>query len=149
MADELGAWAKTVERLKTTLAIKAHVLSAMNRPDRALWMEQQVQNPWVRLVYDYSHYQAQGLELQKTMQQVASRAAFVHIKDVEGMYPDHRFVLPGDGRVNYRDYFRTLAAVGYKGPVVVEVSVHVFDQRGYDPVAAARHVWEKVSRAAA
>jgi hypothetical protein len=29
--------------------------------------------------------------------------------------------------------------------VVVEVSTHVFNQPGYDPVKAAEHVWEKVS----
>jgi inosose dehydratase len=147
MADELAAWARTAEELKTAIAIKAHVLSAMNRPERILWMAEQVKSPWIKLVYDFSHYAAQGLDMRATMQQVASRAAFIHIKDVKGMYPDHRFLLPGDGGVDYRQYVKTLAGVGYRGPVVVEVSVHVFDLPGYDPVAAARHVWDRLSPA--
>jgi sugar phosphate isomerase/epimerase len=56
--------------------------------------------------------------------------------------------LPGDGDIDYKgSYVPTLKALGYRGPVVVEVSVDVFDQPGYDPVKAAEHVWAKVSPA--
>jgi tripartite-type tricarboxylate transporter receptor subunit TctC len=41
----------------------------------------------------------------------------------------------------------TLREVGYRGPVLVEVSVDVYDLPGYDPMAAVKHVWEKVSPA--
>jgi sugar phosphate isomerase/epimerase len=147
MADELGAWAKTLEQLKTTLAIKAHSKNAMNLPERALWMVDQVKSPWVKLVYDYSHYQVNGLDMRKTMEQVASRAVFAHIKDSTGTGENFRFLLPGDGHVDYKAYVKALLGVGYRGPVLVEVSVDVFDQPNYDPLAAARHVWEKVSPA--
>jgi sugar phosphate isomerase/epimerase len=147
MADELGAWAKTVEQLKTTLAIKAHSKTAMNLPERALWLVDQVKSPWVKLVYDYSHYAANGLDMQKTMEQIASRAVFVHIKDVQGTPDNFKFLLPGDGHIDYKAYVNALTGVGYRGPVVVEVSVDVFDQPGYDPLAAAQHVWEKISGA--
>jgi len=147
MADELGAWAKTLEQLKITLAIKAHSKNAMSLPERALWLVDQVKSPWVKLVYDYSHYAANGLDMQKTMDQVASHAVFVHIKDVQGTPDNFKFLLPGDGHIDYKAYVKALTAVGYRGPVVVEVSVDVFDQPGYDPVGAAKHVWEKISGA--
>lgn len=147
MAEELGAWAKTAERLETTLAIKAHAATAMNLPERALWMLDQVKSPRVRLVYDFSHYAVHSLDMRKTMEQVATRSVFVHIKDEEGGPDNYRFLLPGDGHVDYFSYVKALTGVGYRGPVVVEVSVHVFDQPGYDPLAAARRVWERVSPA--
>ncbi|MBZ5621952.1 MAG: sugar phosphate isomerase/epimerase [Acidobacteriia bacterium] len=147
MADELGAWAKKVEELKITLAIKAHSKTAMSRPERGLWLADQVKSPRVKLVYDYSHYAAFGLDLRKTMEQVVPRSVFVHIKDTIGTAPNHRFVLPGDGPVDLKAYAKNLIELGYKGPVVVEVSVDVFGQPGYDPVKAAEHVWEKVSPA--
>jgi sugar phosphate isomerase/epimerase len=81
------------------------------------------------------------------MEQVASRAVFVHIKDTIGVAPDHRFVLPGDGPTDFKAYVKALAASGYRGPVEVEVSVDVYDQPGYDPMAAVTHVWEKLSSA--
>jgi len=81
------------------------------------------------------------------MEQIVPRAVFVHIKDTVGTAPNHRFVLPGDGPVDFKVYAKNLLEVGYRGPVVVEVSVDVFDTPGYDPVKAAEHVWEKVAPA--
>jgi inosose dehydratase len=147
MADELGAWARKVEELKIMLALKAHSKTAMNLPDRALWLINQVKSPRVKLVYDFSHYAANGLDLRKTQEQIVPNAIFVHIKDTIGRAPDHHFVLPGDGPVDFKAYRKGLVDLGYKGAVVVEVSVDVFDKPGYDPVKAAEHVWEKVSAA--
>jgi inosose dehydratase len=147
MAGELGAWVKKVEELKITLAIKAHSKTAMSRPERILWLADQAPSPRLKMVYDYSHYAAFGLEMRKTMEQVVPHAVFVHIKDTIGSAPNHHFVLPGDGPVDFKAYAANLIDLGYRGPVVVEVSVDVFDQPGYDPVKAAEHVWQKVSPA--
>jgi sugar phosphate isomerase/epimerase len=147
MADELGAWAVKLEELKVTVALKAHSKTAMSRPERLLWLADQVKSPRVKLVYDYSHFAAFGLDMRKTMEQVVPRAVFVHIKDTIGTAPNHHFVLPGDGPVDFKAYMKNLVDLGYRGPVVVEVSVDVFGQPGYDPIKAAEHVWEKVSPA--
>ena len=147
MADELRDWAKKAEELKITLAIKAHSKTAMSRPERIVWLANQAPSPRLKMVYDYSHYAAFGLDMRKTMEQVVPHAVFVHIKDTIGSAPNHHFVLPGDGPVDFKAYAKNLVALGYRGPVVVEVSVDVFDQPGYDPVKAAEHVWEKVSPA--
>jgi sugar phosphate isomerase/epimerase len=147
MAEELVGLAKVAEEMKTVLAIKAHSKTAMNLPERALWLANQADSKWVSLVYDYSHYLANGLDMRKTMEQIASRAAFVHIKDTAGRAPNHKFLLPGDGDIDYKAYARTLRDAGYRGPVIVEVSIDVFDQPGYDPLGAAQKVWDKVSPA--
>ncbi len=145
MVDELGAWARKAEQLKVTLALKAHSKNAMNLPERAVWLVNQVKSPPVKLVYDYGHYTANGLDMRKTMEQMIPYTALVEIKDTVGRAPNHRFVLPGDGNVDYKAFTNNLIQVGYRGAVVVEVSVDVFNQPGYDPVKAAEHVWEKVS----
>lgn len=147
MAGELAEWARTAEELKVTIALKAHSKQAMSHPEHALWLMNQVKSPRVKLVYDYSHYAPFGLDMRQTMDQIVPHAVFVHIKDTIGKAPDHHFVLPGDGPVDFKSYAKNLAAAGYRGPVVVEVSVDVQDQPGYDPVKAAEHVWEKVSPA--
>lgn len=148
MAGELAQWAKTLAELKVILAIKCHSKTAMSRPEFALWLTDQVKSPWVKVVYDYSHFLANSLDLRATMQQLIPRAVFVHIKDTEGRAPNHRFLLPGDGDIDYKGvYVPALKAMGYRGPVVVEVSVDVFDRPGYDPVKAAEQVWAKLSAA--
>ena len=146
MAEELGAWSKTAAELKTTVAGKAHSKTAMNLPERLLWLVDQVKSPWIRTVYDYSHFAANGLDMEKTMDQVARNTVFVHIKDTQGRAPDHKFVLPGEV-MDYRPYVKALTGVGYRGPVLVEVSVDVYDLPGYDPVVAAQRVWDRVSPA--
>ena len=146
MAGELAAWANTAAELKTTVAVKAHSKTAMNLPERLLWLVDQVKSPWIRTVYDYSHFAANGLEMRQTMEQVARDAVFVHIKDTDGRAPDHKFLLPGE-RFDYNSYVKLLTATGYRGPVLVEVSVDVFDLPGYDPVVAAQRVWDRVSPA--
>jgi sugar phosphate isomerase/epimerase len=85
--------------------------------------------------------------MRKTMEEIVPHAVFVHIKDTINSAPNHHFVLPGDGPVDFKAYARNLVDLGYRGPVVVEVSVDVFDQPGYDPVKAAEHVWQRVALA--
>jgi sugar phosphate isomerase/epimerase len=147
MADELAMWAKTLAPLQTIVAIEPHVSGAMNLPEKALWLANEVASPWVKLVYDYSHYELHGLDLGGTMRKLVGQSVFVHIKDSEGKPDNFTFLLPGDGRVDYRAYVRALTASGYRGAVVVEVSSQISGQPGYDPVYAARHCYEKVAPA--
>jgi inosose dehydratase len=144
MVDELGSWAKKLDQLEVTLALKAHSMNAMNLPEREVWLVNQVQSPRIKLVYDYSHFAPVDRDMRKTMEQVLPYTVFVHIKDTIGKAPNHRFVLPGDGPVDLQAYRHDLIDLGYRGPVEVEVSTHVFDQPGYDPVKAAEHVWRKL-----
>jgi inosose dehydratase len=91
MADELASWAKRCEELDLMLAIKAHSKTAVNRPERALWLFNQVKSPHLKLVYDYSHYAAFGLDMRGTMEQIVPRSVFVHIKDTVGAAPHPSF----------------------------------------------------------
>ena len=146
MLDQLGVWAKALEPLKTVLAIKGHVGNALDRPERMLWMFDQVTSPWISMGYDYSHYKIHGLDMRKTMQQLVGRSAFIHVKDSVGTEDNYRFLLPGDsGEIDYKEYAQILGEVGYRGPVLVEVSAHVFNQPNYDGVAAAKRCWQNLA----
>ncbi len=145
MADELAIWARKLDELDVTFCIKPHSKQTMGRPDEVLWMLQQVNHPRMRGVYDYGHFMAFGLDLPTTIRQLGQHVGFVHIKDTVGMAPDHRFVLPGEGGVDYALFLKTLGEVGYQGPIVVEVSTDVFSQPGYDPVGTAQRVWARLS----
>jgi sugar phosphate isomerase/epimerase len=138
---------KRLTPLKTVVAIKPHVSGTMNLPDRALWLVNQVASPWVKLVYDYSHYELHGLDLKETMRQLVRQSVFVHIKDSEGEAGKFKFLLPGEGRMDHKAYVQALTAAGYKGAVVVEVSSQISGQPGYDPAYAARRCYEKVAPA--
>ncbi|OYW39068.1 MAG: hypothetical protein B7Z45_04735, partial [Azorhizobium sp. 12-66-6] len=45
MVEKLQSWAEVAEKEETMIAIKAHVGSAVNSPERLLWLLEQVKSP--------------------------------------------------------------------------------------------------------
>lgn len=138
MAERLQSWAQVAEKEKTTIAIKAHVGSAVNSPERLLWLLEQVKSPAIQITYDYSHFELQGISMEESMQLLLPRTKFIHVKDAQGDPAKFQFLLPGEGRTDYAKYFTALKQHSYHGPVVVEVSGQIFNKPGYDPIAAAK-----------
>jgi sugar phosphate isomerase/epimerase len=138
MAERLRDWAKAAAEAKIAVALKAHVGSAVNSPERLLWLLEQVKSPAIVVGYDYSHFELAGLALADTLRALLPQTRFIHVKDTTGDSAKFQFLLPGQGRTDYGAYFALLRELGYRGPIVVEVSAQVFNKPGYDPVQAAR-----------
>ena len=147
MLSQLKDWAAIAEKAGVVIAIKAHVGSAVNEPERLLWLLDEVKSPSIQVVYDYSHFQLQGRGLEETLRLLLPRIRLIHVKDSVGDVNKFRFVLPGEGRTDYVEYYSLLLSLGYGGPVCVEVSGQVFQQPGYDARAAARSCWAVLSGA--
>lgn len=147
MARQLADWASAAEKARVSIAIKAHVGSAVNSPSRLLWLLDQVKSPAIQAAYDYSHFELQGLALAGTLEALLPRTRFIHVKDSVGDAAKFQFLLPGAGRTDYVQYFSLLRQHAYSGPVCVEVSGQVSSQPGYDPLAAARQCYAALSAA--
>lgn len=147
MADRLKSWAEIMRQAKVTLAIKPHVGGAMHRPEHAVWLLDQVADPHIRAAYDFSHYQLQGIGLAESLAQLLPRTAFIHVKDGRGTPQKFQFLLPGEGTIDYADYFRRLTEARYPGDVVVEVSGQIHSRPDYDPGAAARQSFKALAAA--
>jgi len=147
MAARLRSWAATAAAANITLAIKAHVGSAVNSPERLLWLLEQAPSSALCVAYDYSHFEVQGLDLTKTLDPLFPRTRFIHVKDTAGDATKFQFLLPGEGHTDYAAYFKLLKERNYHGPVVVEVSAQVFNKSGYDPIAAAKKCYATLSKA--
>lgn len=149
MAERLGEWAAESAGAEALLCIKAHAGGAVDTPERLLWLYHQVNLPSLKLTYDYSHFQVAGLPLETTLQAIIPYCAFIHVKDAKGDAEHPKFLLAGDGTVDYAAYFRLLKETGYSGPIVAEVSAQLQRANSYDPVFAARHCYDCLSRALA
>lgn len=147
MATRLADWGRAAAAGKIMLCIKPHVGSAAHLPEHALWLLEQVKNPAVKAAYDFSHYQLRGLDLGKSLEALLPHTAFIHVKDAVGEAAKFQFVLPGEGTIDYADYFRRLKAANWSGSVCVEVSGQVSGKPGYDPVAAARQCYAALAPA--
>jgi sugar phosphate isomerase/epimerase len=129
------------------VAVKPHRFGAMNTPEQSLWLLEQVPGRWIRLVYDYSHFQHRNYALADTLRQLLPSTAMMHIKDTVIEEGKPRFVLPGEGGVDYSALLRQAATDAFTGAVCVEVSGMVQNQPGYDAIAAARRAYQNVAPA--
>jgi sugar phosphate isomerase/epimerase len=149
MAARVHGWAETAASSKLTLCLKPHVGGAVNSPERLLWIYRQAANPFVKLCYDFSHFEVQGMDLATTLKPLLAETRFIHVKDTAGDATKVQFLLPGEGRTDYVKYFKLLKESGWSGPVVVEVSSQLHNKPGYDPIAAARKAYQPLADALA
>ena len=97
-------------------------------------MFNEISAPCFGLNYDPSHLVWQGMDHVKPLREFAPRIHHVHAKDVRidrarlddvGMLAlpleFHSPVLPGRGEIDWRAFFTALDAIGYRGPVCIEV----------------------------
>ena len=147
LVERLNHWAALAAAAKVTLAVKAHVGNATQRPEQLVWLVEQVASPYLKAAYDYSHFQLQELKLADTLTVLLPHTVFIHVKDTEHAQGKRGFLLPGEGTIDYAEYFRLLAAHSYRGDVVVEVSGQVSNKPGYDPLAAARKCYNHLAPA--
>jgi inosose dehydratase len=145
MADELRTWMPVLENGNTTLVFKPHAGSAVQSAERALWLLRAVGSPRIRVVYDYSHFHAEGYALEESLRQLIAWAPLIVVKDSEGTSEKHTYLLPGDGKTDYLAYFRLLRELNYTGFVNVEVSAHVHRKPGYEPVAATKLCYDRLA----
>ena len=102
----------------------------------AVWrrMFEAIPNPNFGLNYDPSHLVWQQMDYLAPLSKFADRIFHVHVKDVQidrqrlndvGILATpleyHTPKLPGQGDIDWKPFFATLADVGYQGPVCVEV----------------------------
>ena len=138
MAARLADWARVASGSRIRLAVKSHIGSASNTPEKLLWLLDQVKSPALSAIYDFSHFQLLGLDLKSTIDTLLPRSSFITMKDGRMANGSPQFLLPGDGAIDYRHYFSILAAKRYQGWMLVEVSRQLQTQPGYDPAMALR-----------
>ncbi len=138
MAARLTDWARTAHDNRIKLAVKSHIGSASDTPEKLLWLLEKVGNPALSGIYDYSHFQLLGLGLRTTLETLLPRSSFLTVKDGRLVDGKPRFLLPGEGTIDYREHFEILKARQYRGWMLVEVSRQLQTQAGYDARAAAR-----------
>jgi sugar phosphate isomerase/epimerase len=146
MVDRLGKWAEAAGSSGVKVAVKAHAGNAVYASDQLLWLYRAVNHPALTLTYDYSHYKAEGFDMETTMREVIPHAGFIHVKDV-ALWKPLRFLFPGEGSIDWVQYFRILRELKYTGPILVEVSAHIHKLPNYEPLPSAQLCYDALSKA--
>ena len=147
LVERVGEMARRAGARGVALALEPHVGASVDRPDRVLWLLEQVNAPHLKLNFDISHFDVIGLSIEETVPALAPHAVHTHVKDQRGRAPHHEFLIPGEGTFDYVGYLKAMAAAGYKEYITVEVSVMVQRRADYDPYAAADLSYRTLSTA--
>jgi sugar phosphate isomerase/epimerase len=145
LADRLAAWAETAAAGGVGLALKAHAGHAVDTVPKLLWLLQRVHNRALSVNYDYSHFEFAGVSLADSLTALRPYTTFIQVKDARMEAGQLRYLLPGEGDIDYAAYFRLLQKLSYTGPVVVEISTQVVHRSGFDFKTAARKSFAAVA----
>ena len=122
---------------EVVLAIEPHVGDGLNTPERSLWLLQEIDSPYLKLNFDISHFEIQGMPTAEMVRLLAPHSAHTHVKDQRGLVPDYEFLIPGEGPFDFVQYLQLMKTAGYDGYITAEVSMQVQGRPDYDPLGAA------------
>lgn len=129
------------------VGIEPHVSDLLETPQRARELLDLVNHPNLKVTFDISHFNVQGIPIEESVELLEPVACFTHIKDESGRVPDFQFLIPGEGEFDYVRYLKAMDRAGWTGDIGVEISLMVQRRPNYDWIAAARQSYEVVSKA--
>ena len=129
------------------LAIEPHSGDGLRDPEECVWLLEAVGSPFLRLNFDISHFNIQGMPAEETVPLLAPLSVHTHVKDERGRIPTFDFLIPGEGEFDYVAYLREMRKAGYEGYITAEISMQVQRRPGYDPLAAAAMTYDTLDAA--
>jgi sugar phosphate isomerase/epimerase len=147
LVERFGELAEHARRAEVLIGMEPHVGAALHRPEQALWLREQIDSPGLTIHFDISHFNVQGMAMEPVIAQLAPYSAHTHVKDERGVAPEHEFLIPGEGEMDYVRYLKAMQRTGYTGHIVVEISLMVQRRPGYDALEAASQSYRVLARA--
>ena len=145
--ERVGRLAEYADRNGVMIGIEPHVGAALHRPEDVVWLVDQIGSPGLTIHFDISHFNVQGIPMEESIAMLAPVSLHTHVKDERGIAPNHAFLIPGEGEMDYPRYLTLMRDAGYDGHIVVEISLMVQARPGYDALAAATQSYDVLSRA--
>ena len=100
--ERVGALVDYCSAREVVLAIEPHVVDGLNTPERSIWLLEEIGSPYLKLNFDISHFEVQGMPTGEVIQLLAPHSAHTHVKDQRGIVPDYEFLIPGEGTLRFR-----------------------------------------------
>jgi sugar phosphate isomerase/epimerase len=147
LVERFGQLADHAQQAGVIVGMEPHVGAALHLPEQVLWLLEQINSPALTIHFDISHFNVQGMAMEPVIAQLAPYSAHTHVKDERGIAPDHEFLIPGEGEMDYPRYLRAMDAAGYTGHIVVEISLMVQRRPDYDALAAATQSYRVLAKA--
>jgi sugar phosphate isomerase/epimerase len=169
IVDGLAQLADHAQRRGVVLCVEPHVNGAIDTLERAEWLVDVLSHPALRLDFDISHFEVQGVPTDQSVARLAPLAAAAEVKDQhcrvlstqtndaddwrvpgngsgrttapDGRELEFQFLLAGEGTFDLGNYLRLMREQGFDQPIAFEASVQCQARPGYDALAAAADVY--------
>jgi sugar phosphate isomerase/epimerase len=151
LVDRIGLLAEYARTRGVVLTLKAHANAGVSRPYQLVYLHEQIGSSGFRFCFDMSHYEVQGLSIEQAMYPILPLSELVEVKASIGRAPNQEYMIPGEENTqsDFDGQFQAMHALGYRGYVVPEMSVHVQRRPNYDQFASMRLAYKRLSRAIA
>jgi sugar phosphate isomerase/epimerase len=147
IAERFGDLAQHAVSRGVVIALEPHVGQAFDQPEKIVWLMDRVNSPGYKLNLDNSHFECMGRDLDEYIPMLIPYSVHTELKDQRGRYPNHEFMVPGEGDFDYARYLKAMNKVGYNGCVTIEISVMIQRRPGYDPAEVARRSFATLTAA--
>jgi sugar phosphate isomerase/epimerase len=145
--ERMAALVRYAEVRGVTIAAEPHVGSLLDTPARVLELLRQIDSPYLKLNFDISHFNVQGVHYSESVPLLAPHTVHTHVKDERGVVPNYEFLIPGEGEFDYVGYLRAMREAGYDDYITPEISIMVQKRPNYDPFAAAEQSYRVLRNA--
>jgi sugar phosphate isomerase/epimerase len=173
--EGLAELADYAHRRGVVVCIEPHVNGAIDTIERAEWLLRAVGHPALRLDFDVSHFEVQGVPMDESVPRLAPLAAAAEVKDQhcrvlpsrtsgtdgwrvpgngsgratapDGRRLEFQFLLAGEGTFDLPRYLRLMREQGFDRPIAFEASVQCQARPGYDALASAVDIYRWMASA--
>ncbi len=147
LAERTAELVKYAAAKGVAIAMEPHISTAINTPQRMLELLDLVKSPYLKINFDISHFNVQGISIEESVSLMAPHTVHTHVKDERGRVPNYEFLIPGEGEFDYVRYLKAMRAQGYTGHITAEISVVVQRRPNYDALAVAAQTYRTLARA--
>lgn len=147
LVERMGALVRYGERRGVVIAVEPVVGTVLDTPARTLELLDAVGSPFLKLNFDISHFNVQGIPYEESVPLLAPHTVHTHVKSERGIAPNHEVLIPGEAEFDWAGYLHLMRQHGYDGFITAEVSVMVQRRPGYDPLAAAELTYRTMDQA--
>lgn len=147
LVELFGNAAAYAESVGVIVGAEPHVSNALHTPEQAIWLVEQVNSPALGIHFDISHFNVQGMDMERVVAQLVPYTVHTHVKDERGIAPNHEFLIPGEGEMDYVGYLKAMDRAGWHDHITVEISLMVQARPDFDALAAATQSYRVLAKA--
>ncbi len=147
LVKSLEDYAKVAEQEDAIVAVEPHFHSLVDKSERAIWLMETLDNPYIRLHFDIVHNFLMKEPITETVKKLVPYTVHTHITDAKMLDDGFEFVPLGQGELDCVEYIKAMNEARWNDFITVEVSAMVWSKEGYDPISVASLSYETLIKA--